>query len=80
MKAAYYFSPAQKRFIDQSSFMTLSDDIVIEFTECDNTFEDDSEVPSQNSWEDSTLVYIRENLPVNEVVLKFTGHRVAKTY
>lgn len=84
MKAAYYYSEKQRmeyqRHFGGTARITIPDGTVLEFTECDNTFEDDDDIPLQNSWDDSHLVYVVENLPVDDVVLKFIGQRVAKTY
>jgi hypothetical protein len=84
MKKAYYFSEKQLKTIQfhgqTSSFEVVDDGQMIEFTEVRSSFEDDDEIPLQNNWDDSVLVHVKENLPVNEWLLKRNGTRYAKDY
>ncbi len=80
MKAAYYFSKEQCRVImfhgGLSNFLPDG----TEYTEIVTSFEDDDEIPLQNNFSDSKLVFVKENCPVNEFMLENVGERFAKVF
>ena len=80
MKAAYYFSETQRRLLQNISRTPLFLSNGTEYTEILNYFEDGDEIPLQNSFSDSKLVFIKENLPVNESMLNISGKRFAKVF
>lgn len=80
MKAAYYFSKTQRRILQYSGRKPLFLPNGMEYTELNNSFEDGDEIPSQNNFSDSKLVFVKENLPVNESVLNISGKRFAKVF
>lgn len=71
MKIALYFSTTQAYHAEPRYYLNFK------FTEIKH-FEDQDEIPEKNNWEDSYLVHVIENLPVDDIYLNHLGKRFAK--
>ena len=72
MKAVYYYSHKQ-RF--NQEYITYINDV--EFTQVDY-YEDDKKHPNKNNFEDSIVVLVVKNLPIDETDYEILGIRVPK--
>ena len=71
MKIGLYFSQNQAYRVETNHYLNFK------FTEICH-FEDTDIIPEKTNWEDSYLVHVIENLPVDEFYLNHLGKRFAK--
>jgi len=74
MKIAFYYSEKQKKATEKSHSVFVNGK---EFTEQISSLEDSDEVPAKNNWNDSVLVHVEENLPLDEFFLEHYNSRRA---